>query len=108
MKIRYKKERKSETGENEKFYKRQVDLPQLIPLWPKEIEDTSIEGGILIVKKLQTALRAERKRARAGHWAYNLTKHKALVLALKAEKEHLAFKVNEECKANLSTFFPQK
>jgi hypothetical protein len=70
-------------------YIREVDLQSLISLWPKEIEDFSVKGTLIIIAKLKTALRAERKRAYSSHWAYSLTKHKALVEALKYEEEIL-------------------
>jgi hypothetical protein len=70
-------------------YLRAVDLPHLILLWPKELEDTSKEATLTIINKLQKALRAERKRAAIRHWSYSLNKHKALVEALKAEKNYL-------------------
>jgi len=53
------------------------------------LEDTSKEATLVIIKKLQKALRAERKRAAIGHWSYSLNKHRALVEALKAEKSSL-------------------
>ena len=79
---------KQATNKNLK-YLRAVDLPHLIPLWPNELEDTSKEATLVIIKKLQKALRAERKRAAMGHWSYSLNRHKALVDAIKAEKSFL-------------------
>jgi len=78
------------TKENNKKYLRAVDLPRLIPLWPKEHEDTSTEATLKIIKKLQKALRAERKRAAMGHWSYSINKHKALLEALNTEKNSLS------------------
>jgi len=42
-----------------------------------------------IIGKLNAALREERKRAHLGHWSYSINKHKALLEALKNEKEKL-------------------
>ncbi len=38
-----------------------------------------------ILSKLRRALRAERRRARAGHWSYELNRHLALLGAYKGE-----------------------
>lgn len=67
-------------------YCRLKDLPSLIPLWPKQIEDFSEAGTQVIIVKLQNALLAERRRARTGHWAYNLNRHRALLTALEGEQ----------------------
>lgn len=66
-------------------YKRDRDLPSLIALWPHELADFSAEGGLRILSKLRRALRAERRRARAGHWSYELNRHLALLSAYKGE-----------------------
>lgn len=68
-------------------YDRPKDLPSLIPLWPDEIADTSPENNAMIIRRLSDALRKERQRGRAGHWAYNLNRHRALKRALQAERE---------------------
>jgi hypothetical protein len=66
-------------------YNRDRDLPGLIALWPRELADKTREGGLLIVAKLRRALRAERRRARAGHWSYDLNRHLGLMGAYKGE-----------------------
>lgn len=66
-------------------YSRSRDLPGLIALWPRELADSSPEGGLHILSKLTRALRAERRRALAGHWSYDLNRHLALMDAYKAE-----------------------
>jgi hypothetical protein len=66
-------------------YARHRDLPSLIALWPHELADFSPEGGLRILSKLRRALRAERRRARAGHWSYELNRHVALLSAYKGE-----------------------
>ncbi len=66
-------------------YDRARDLPSLIPLWPAEIADATTAGGSQIVQKLRRALREERQRGLAGHWAYNLTRHAALLRAYRHE-----------------------
>jgi hypothetical protein len=66
-------------------YLRARDLPRLIALWPQELADQSPEGSLLILSKLRRALRAERRRALAGHWSYELNRHLGLMTAYKAE-----------------------
>lgn len=66
-------------------YVRLRDLPSLVALWPHELQDLSPKGALLILAKLRRALRAERRRARAGHWSYDLNRHLALLGAYKGE-----------------------
>lgn len=41
------------------------------------------------IARLRRALRAERQRGRAGHWAYDLNRHIGLLQALKSELARL-------------------
>lgn len=66
-------------------YLRARDLPRLIALWPHEVLDQSPEGGLRILSKLRCALRAERRRGRAGHWSYELNRHLGLLSAYRGE-----------------------
>ena len=66
-------------------YLRARDLPKLIPLWPRELEDYSPEGCRHVLAKLRSALRAERRRALSGHWSYDLNRHLGLISAYKGE-----------------------
>ena len=66
-------------------YVRARDLPRLIALRPRELCDQTSEGSLLILSKLRRALRAERRRALAGHWSYELNRHLGLMTAYKAE-----------------------
>jgi len=66
-------------------YVRSRDLPRLLALWPRELEDESEAGRALVLAKLRRALRTERRRARAAHWSYDLNKHLGLLSAYKAE-----------------------
>jgi hypothetical protein len=70
-------------------YCRDKTLPGLLKLWPRELDDYSYPGTLRLVALLRNALRAERCRARAGHWAYDLSRHLALMSALRAERERL-------------------
>lgn len=47
--------------------------------------DESLEGRQRILAKLRRALRAERRRALAGHWSYDLNRHLGLLSAYKGE-----------------------
>jgi hypothetical protein len=47
-------------------------------------------GARAIIARLERALRAERHRARAGHWTYDLNRHIALRQAVAAETERRA------------------
>lgn len=70
-------------------YVRPRDLPRLLALWPYEIEDQTPEGGQHLLAKLRRALRAERRRARANHWSYDLNRHLGLLSAYKGELANL-------------------
>ena len=71
-------------------YDRMRDLPALIRLDPfRPIGDTP-EAVEAIVARLECALRAERNRARSGHWTYDLNRHIALRQAFVAETDRLA------------------
>jgi hypothetical protein len=64
-------------------------LTSLLPLWPREVEDVSIEGRTRLVGLLERALRAERRRGLAGHWTYDLARHVQLLDAYRAEMAEL-------------------
>jgi len=71
------------------IYERGRDLPRLARLGPAELNEESVEGAEAIVRRLERALRAERNRARSGHWTYDLNRHIALRQAYLAESERL-------------------
>ena len=73
-----------------KSYDRVRDLPGLIRSDPFGPVPESAAETAAIVKRLERALRAERTRARSGHWTYDLNRHIALCQALGAETERLA------------------
>lgn len=62
-----------------------MELARLLPLWPKEVADLSLPGRRHVIRSLERALRSERRRGRAGHWAYDLARHAALVKAWRYE-----------------------
>ena len=70
---------------NARNYVRARDLPKLVALWPCELEDQSEAGSLRIITKLRRALRAERRRALAGHWSYDLNRHLGLLSAYEGE-----------------------
>ena len=70
-------------------YQRTRDLPKLARLMPNELSNETLDGAERIVALLRRALRAERNRARSGHWTYDLNRHIALRQAYLAESERL-------------------
>lgn len=66
-------------------YDRRIELPRILPLWPHELADESLEGRRNIVCKLRRALRAERRRGIAGHWTYDLSRHAELLRIYRLE-----------------------
>jgi hypothetical protein len=71
-------------------YDRMRDLPRLARIdSPAALAETT-ENVAAIIARLERALRAERKRARSGHWTYDLNRHIALRQAHQAERGRLA------------------
>lgn len=68
---------------------RRDELARLLPLWPNDIADLSIAGRRRIIAALERALRAERCRGKAGHWAYDLARHAALIRSWRLERAAL-------------------
>jgi hypothetical protein len=66
------------------------ELSALLPLWPKDLLDTTLAGRRRVAAAMERALRAERRRGRAGHWAYDLARHAALLRAWKRERDEIA------------------
>lgn len=66
-------------------YDRRRALPRLIGCDPRDLDrnDETFDRAIRV--RLTRALRAERRRGRAGHSAYDLDRHIALLRALDAE-----------------------
>lgn len=71
-------------------YERTRDLPRLVALWPQELADTSLAGHERLVKVLRRALRIERRLGLAGHFSYDLGRHRALLAATRHEEQALA------------------
>lgn len=66
-------------------YVRRRDLPRLLPIWPEDLADVSIDGRAKLVARLGNLLRRERQRGLAGDWCYDLSRHRQLVIAHRAE-----------------------
>lgn len=71
-------------------YRRERALPALIGADAGLLDETSEGAARTVIARLEKALRAERNRARAGHWTYDLNRHIALRQALRAEAERFA------------------
>jgi hypothetical protein len=68
-----------------------IDDPRrLLPLWPRELADRSLEGRKKLIAALDRALRMERCRGRAGHPGYDLIRHASLSRMLKRERAALS------------------
>lgn len=64
---------------------REAELMRLLPLWPHEVTDRSPAGRQKLLYVLRRALRAERNRGLAGHWAYDLSRHAQLLAIYREE-----------------------
>ena len=76
--------------DHQQTYIRTRDLPRLLGLWPADAANLRSAGLTEIVARLATALRAERRRALARDWTYDLNRHAALKRAHDAELAELA------------------
>ncbi|MDX2308488.1 MAG: hypothetical protein NW216_09640 [Hyphomicrobium sp.] len=65
-------------------------MPRLLPLWPHEIAVDTIAGRVRLIEKLESALRAERRRGLMSHWSYDLARHAQLFAACREERAALA------------------
>lgn len=79
----------SKAGDDQNPDIRLAELARLLPLWPDELSDMTPAGRARLVAKLERALKAERRRGRAGHWTYDLARHAALLDAWRREREAL-------------------
>lgn len=62
-------------------YRRDRDLPRLLPMLPGEAP----LAQAALIERLKRALQRERRLGAAGHWAYDLVRHRLLAAALAAE-----------------------
>lgn len=73
-------------------YCRERDLPRVLPVGPSDVADVSPAGRRRILSRLASALRAERRLGRAGHWTYDLNRHIALAQVYESERRLLCGK----------------
>jgi len=66
-----------------------AQISRLVPMTDAERADVSPAGRGEIVRRLERALRFERRRGRSGHWTYDLNRHLALKQALASERAGL-------------------
>ena len=86
---------------NDAARRKRIDtLVRLLPMWPAEIADLSLSGRARIVARLARALREERRRGKAGHWAYNLARHAQLGSVWRQERAALEQLQRSEFKPN--------
>ena len=78
-------DRQETAGVSGKDYDRRRDLAPLLAFWPWEIEDLSEGAQVRLITMIRKALRIERQRGVAGHWAYDVARHARLLRAYKAE-----------------------
>jgi hypothetical protein len=88
--------RRSQAGHRNTRYLRARDLPRLLPLWPHEIETSSASEHAVLLARMRRALRIERQRGLAGHWAYDLARHAQLLRAYRAETADYLRRMGEE------------
>lgn len=63
---------------------------QLLPVWPKDLADRSLEGRRKLVALIEREIRKERRRGLACNAAYDVARHARLNHLLKEERRSLA------------------
>jgi hypothetical protein len=58
---------------------RRTAIAGVLAVWPHEIEDDTLAGRERLLRRLRSALRAERRRGICGHWTYDLARHAELL-----------------------------
>ncbi len=62
---------------------------QLLPVWPKELNDRTLAGRQALIAIIERELRKERRLGMAANSAYDIARHAKLVRLLKEEREAL-------------------
>ena len=75
---------------------RRAALSRVLALWPHELAGDSPAARRRVLAKLRRALREEHCRGRAGHWAYDLARHTALLQVYREELAALGPELHEE------------
>jgi hypothetical protein len=73
-----------------KAYVRERHLKNIIAVWPHEIEDTSIPGTRHVIARLLKVARAYARIGREMPHHYEMSRHIAILGALRAERAQLA------------------
>jgi hypothetical protein len=89
MRSRVPADRPTEEIASAQAQARRKRLASLVPLWPRDLDDTSRRGRMKLIAQLERALRAERRRGLAGHWTYDLARHMQLLEAYRVEVQAL-------------------
>lgn len=90
--------RRSQADAPAPAYVRERDLPRLVALWPSQLTVITAADHMRLLAILRRALRVERQRGLAGHWAYDLARHAHLLRAYRAETaRYLAARSESGC-----------
>ncbi|MGI9407097.1 MAG: hypothetical protein ACR2O4_12065 [Hyphomicrobiaceae bacterium] len=65
------------------------DIYRLLAGWPGDVDKLKGMSQDDLVRQIALALHTERRRARQGHWAYDITRHINLSRILKTEGNRL-------------------
>jgi len=82
-------------------YMRARDLPKLLKVSEDALERFTVAGAERIVARLVRAARAQGALGRRRHWSYDMNRHLAVLIALKAERASLAHLRNAQGLARL-------
>lgn len=74
---------------NVSTYDRRRALSRVVALWPYELADTTVDGRLLVCKRLRKAIRAERRRGVGSHRTYSVWRHAELLRVYRAELREL-------------------
>ena len=69
--------------------RRLIELPRLLPIWADALADPSLGSRLRLLALVRRALRIERARSAAGHWAYDVARHTQLLRAYRSEVAQL-------------------
>lgn len=72
-------------AEGARSYCRWRNLPRLVQVAFHELDNHSPACTQSIIERLTAAIARERRRARTGHWSYDLNRHIALLQARRGE-----------------------
>lgn len=62
-----------------------AEMARLVPLYPSEIHDLSIAGRLRIIALFNRAICGQHRLGTTAHWAYDLSRHRAIRQALFSE-----------------------